>query len=109
MKINGHSANMVVCGSRKRRVTDISILNTWSSRVGPSLRLSCLGMDVWLRCPALSIVVVGLGLFFRLLSGGECAQTRLTQNNLPEANGVSVHRKSPLHCVKALIPVVRSP
>ena len=85
MKINGHSANIVVCGSRKRRVTDNSILNTRSSRVAPSLRLSYLGMDVWLRCSALSIVVVELGLFCRLLSGGGgSARTRLTQNNLPD-------------------------
>jgi len=47
-------------GSRKGRVTDISMLNTWSSRVRSSLRRSNLGMHVWLRCSE-SMFSISLG------------------------------------------------
>jgi hypothetical protein len=50
-------------GSRKSRVTDISLLNTWPSRVRPSLRRSNLSMHVWLRCSMLSISLGARPLF----------------------------------------------
>jgi hypothetical protein len=57
--------------SRKSRVTDTSMLNTWSSRVRPSLRRSNLGMHVWLRCSMLSILLGARPLFpFPFRRGG---------------------------------------
>jgi hypothetical protein len=72
-------------GSRKCRITDTSMLNTWPSRVRPSLRRSNLGMRVWLRCSRLSISLRARPLFpfpFRRGGGGNSAQIQADEKSV---------------------------